>query len=156
MRASLGWLGLALGFAWVPVASAGAIYKCTIHGSTVYQDQPCSTDKPDQGKLDVRGAQSDDTVTGSSPAELMQGIRRLTERERELDAQRDRALAHLRTRMAGVTDEQVQRREVAAFKRDWQDRFAETRRQRKALLDRLRQLCPGGASGSSGRTICNK
>src|SRR6185312_3940828 len=72
MRASLGWLGLALGFAWVPVAGAGAIYKSTLHGSIVYQDQPCSTNKPDQGKLVVLGAQSDDTVTGSSPAEVMQ------------------------------------------------------------------------------------
>jgi len=122
----------------------------------VYQDQPCSTDKPDEGKVDVGGAQSNDTVTGSSPAALMQGIRRLTERERQLDAQRGQALARLKARMAGVTDEQVQRREVDAFKREWRNRFAENRRQRESLLDRLRKLCPGGASGGSGRTTCNK
>ena len=156
MGASLGWLGLALGLACVTTASAGDIYKCTINGSTVYQDKPCSTVKPDEGKLAVQGAQSDDSATGDNPAALMQGIRKLGEREHLLDAQRDRAQAELKVRMAGVTDAQVQQREVAAFKRDWQDRFAENQRQRKLLLDQLRKLCPGGASSRSGQTTCNK
>ncbi|MBD8872069.1 hypothetical protein [Rhodanobacter sp. DHB23] len=156
MRAPLGWLVLALGLACVPTASAGDIYKCMVNGSAVYRDQPCSTVKPDEGKLAVRDTQSDDSATGNSPAALMQGIRRLTERERQLDAQRDRAQALLRVRMANVTDDHARQREIAAFKSDWRDRFAENRRQRELLLDQLRKLCPGGASSRSGRTTCNK
>jgi hypothetical protein len=149
-----GWLVLALvpAFGQVPSAQAGSIYKCTVKGSTIYQDQPCSADKPDAGKL----SGTTDPLVGNDPGALIEGIRDLAERDRGLRARHDRELEQLRARMAGVDDEQTQRREVDEFNRSWQERFTENRQRQQALLDRLRELCPGGASGGSGRHTCNR
>lgn len=46
-------------------------------------------------------------------------------------------------------------REVQRYKEEWQQRFGGLRESRKVVLDRLRQLCPGGASGSGGRVTCH-
>lgn len=153
-----GWLALALMpvFGSMPVAHAGAIYKCTVEGSTVYQDQPCSADKPDAGRLSGPAVQPADPVAGNDPSALIAGIRTLADRDRQLQAQHDRELDALKARMAGVHDEQVQRREVDQFNRGWQERFGESRQKREALVDRLRALCPGGASGGPRGTICHR
>ncbi|MHB1059136.1 MAG: hypothetical protein ACYC0F_14755 [Rhodanobacter sp.] len=153
-----GWLAVALVpvFGPVPAAQAGAIYKCTVRGSAVYQDQPCSAGKPDAGRLSGPAAQPADPVAGNDPAALIAGIRTLADRDRQLQAQHDRELDALKARMAGARDGQVQQREVGAFNSGWQQRFAENRQKREALVDRLRALCPGGASGGSGGTSCHR
>ncbi|WP_426701559.1 hypothetical protein ACPPVV_00660 [Rhodanobacter sp. Col0626] len=152
-----GWLVLALvpAFARAPPAQAGAIYKCMVKGAAVYQDQPCSTGNPEAGRLSGPSSQRGDPVAGNDPGALIRGIGDLTERDGQLQAQHDRELDQLRARMAGVRDEQVQRREVGQFNRGWQERFAENSRRREALVNRLRELCPGGASGNSRGHTCH-
>jgi hypothetical protein len=151
-----GWLALALVLVFAPAgAHAGAIYKCTIRGSTVYQDQPCSPGKPELGRLSGPATPSADLATTNNPDALRQGIKDASERGRQLHAQHDRELDQLWARMIGVTDEQTQRKQVGRFNRDWQQRFAENRRQQQALVARLKQLCPGGASGGSNEYACH-
>lgn len=151
-----GWLALILVLVFAPAgAYAGAIYKCTIHGAAVYQDQPCSPGKPEVGRLSGSEASSADLATTNSPAALMQGIKQVSEQGRQLHAQHDRELDQLWARMIGVTDEQTQRKQVGQFNRGWQQRFAENRRQQQALVARLKQLCPGGASGGSNEYACH-
>lgn len=150
-----GWLVLALMPAFASAARAGAVYKCTIHGATVYRDQPCSPDKPEAGRLSGPAIPSADLATADNPAALMQGIRQASEQGRQLHAERDRELDQLWARMIGVTDESTQRRQIGQFNRDWQQRFDENRRRQQALVTRLRQLCPGGASGSSNGYACH-
>mgnify|MGYP001550960933 CR=1 FL=1 len=151
-----GWLALTLILVFAPASAAyaGAIYKCTIHGATVDQDQPCSPGKPEVGRLSYPAIPSD-LATTNSPSALMRGIKQASEQGRQLHAQHDRELDQLWARMIGVTDEQTQRKQVGRFNRDWQQRFAENRRQQKALVARLKQLCPGGASGGSNEYACH-
>lgn len=158
MNRWLGWLmpALVLAVGCSPAARASDIYKCKVNGSTAYRDQPCSTAKPEAGRLSKSSTREGSVVIGDSPEALLDGIRRLTERERQLQAQHDRELEQLRARMAGVRDDQTVRQEVGEFNRGWQQRFAENDRQRKEVLNRLRQLCPGGASGGSGHATCEK
>lgn len=130
------------------------IYKCTADGTTVYTDQPCSAGKPDMGRLaNPSGEQSE---TENNPAALMRDVHRLSEHERQLRAQQQSELEQLRIRMAGVRDDAVVQREVAAFKDRWQRRFAESNRQRQAVIDRLKRLCPGGASLRAERATCHQ
>lgn len=160
MNPSQAWLltALILTVGGVTAAHATDIYKCTINGATAYRDQPCSADKPEAGRWSKPSSQHElaPVAIGDSPAALMSGLRRLSERERQLRAQQHRELEQLRVRMAGVHDDQAVQRNVAEFKRSWQQRFAENDRQKQDALDRLRRLCPGGASSRSGRATCNK
>lgn len=141
--------------AGVPQAHAGNIYKCVIKGATVYRDQPCSPGKPEAGKLS-KTVEPSASVRGNSASELIQGLRALSKREREQHKQYDREVEFLRMRMADVPDGQVQQREVQQLNGKWKPRFAQTRRQREALLHRLRKLCPNGASDRAGVTTCHR
>ena len=143
--------------ACVPMAHAGAIYKCTVKGAVVFQDQPC----PGHPSGQARHASPDDVgdfvvvdIGRLPPAALMQRIKALATQDRALETQRDQAQARLKSRLAGEHDDRVVSLEVERFKHDWQQRLAVLRDAQKAALDRLRQLCPGGASGGGDQVTC--
>lgn len=152
-----GAIGAALIFVGVqlPHAQAGDIYKCNVAGSTVYRDQPCAPGSPDAGRLS-KAESPPVIVNGHSAVALTRGIRALENRERQQHVQYNREVDRLRVRMSGVRDMQVLKREDLQLERKWQSRFAETRRQRKALIDRLKKLCPHGASVSASASICHR
>ncbi|KRE97637.1 hypothetical protein ASG87_15410 [Frateuria sp. Soil773] len=140
----------------MPAARAGGIYKCVVKDATVYQDQPCPGGKPDAGRLTGAGCGTAGmAAVPGDPRGLLDGLRRLSEQYRTLQAQQDRELAQLRLRFAGQPDSPAQRSGVERFRQGWQERFAENDRQERAMRDRLRTLCPGGASSGGGHYRCD-
>lgn len=141
----------------VPAAHAGAVYKCTANGVVAFQDKPCRGTSPapapaSRGRA-VMANPAD--IAHLSPATLIERMRALVAQERDLGRQRDQALVDLKTRLAGEHDERVLSAEIQRYRQDWQQRFAVLRATREAVRDRLRQLCPGGASGRGGQVTCH-
>lgn len=143
-----------LALACVSAAHAGAVYRCTANGVVAYQDRPCPGQSPAQASQVDAGVGTTD-IAHLSPVALMERLRQLAAQERDLDSQRDKALAGLKARLAGEHDDRLVSREVERYKQEWQQRLAASRQVREAVLDRLRQLCPGGASGSGSQVTCH-
>jgi hypothetical protein len=139
------------------MAHAGAIYKCTVKGAMVFQDQPCPGQAPRQ-TTPIAPAEAEIALAADigqmSPGDLMERIKALAAQDRALDTQRDQAQARLKAHLAGERNGRVVSQQVERFRHDWQQRIARLREAKASTLDRLRQLCPGGASGGDGQVTC--
>lgn len=132
-------------------AFAGDVYKCDAGGQAVYQDTPCA------GKVVASTRPSSFVAGPTTPlSSIYRQIQSLNAESRALDGGHRKDLEALRRKLAGSTDEQLNRVEIDRVHARWLPRIRETNRQLDALSAELRRRCPGGASLNSTHQTCSR
>lgn len=144
--------------------AAADIFKCSVQGQTVYQDQPCAgaavgvpyqkvEPAVDPG-LSVPAYQPRPSAPGSSSlARLQQDIRDAAAYARQLQRLYDADVKMTRLRVASLSRPE-QQRAVEALRAKWQPQLQAAERRQQALVDEVRRLCPHGAILNAQSQLC--
>jgi hypothetical protein len=157
---------LALAMQQFPGLAAADIFKCSVNGQTVYQDQPCAgavvgvpykkTEPVVDTGLSVPAYQPRQSVPGGSRlASLQQDIHDASAYYRQLQRLYDADVKLLRLRVAQLSRPE-QQRAVEALNAKWQPQLQAASRRQQSLVDELRQLCPHGAMLNAQTRQCSR
>lgn len=135
--------------------AATDIFKCSVQGQTVYQDQPCAGAADGvpyrKGESDVDPGLSvpayqprPSAPASSSLVTLYQDIRDASAYSRQLQRLYDADVKMTRLRVISLPRPE-QQHAVEALNAKWQPQLQAASQRKQALVDELRQLCPHGA-----------
>ncbi len=152
MKQSWTFLLLLSGMIFAPAILAQGVYKCTIKGAVVYQGMPCP--EGTQAKLKANVSDAGTSAPGSLQ-DLYNQIRAANDEERNLSRQMDAQFAAARARF-GTANTPEANAERERIKAEWLPRVRAASERSKALVEQLRQRCPGGASLNGSQQVCRK
>lgn len=138
-------------------AIAGDVYKCTVGGTSVYQDSPCASGK----KIDITGSVVGVPLFGGRDihamgfGEMESRLRASTRAERVFIDQMNQEVTAVRARY-GLRDGKTALAEIARIQTEYRPRIAREHATYTALIEEMRVRCPRGAAISASRQTCGK
>ena len=137
------WVAMAL---WASAAQAqSGVYKCTVNGRTVFQDQPCAG-----------AARASASPQATPVSDLIDQVHSTENAISALHKRHEVEQRFLRQKRETAADPRRIDAELAALDRGFNTEMAAAQRRRDAARAALRQRCPTGASLTRGQTTCFK
>lgn len=122
----------------LPGAAQAEVYKCSVGGRAIYQDQPCA-DSTEAGPYKAGAARSNLAPPSSDPATLQKQLKDAREHTARLRSLYDQDVQQAKAKAMSL-DQQRQRTKVLHAR--WDPKLQEAGRREQELSEALRRICP--------------
>lgn len=138
---------LSLVVALPTAASAGEVYKCTVGGSSVFQDKPCANGK----KIEVTGSVVGSAASGGadihsmSLVQMNSRLRESSDEEKRLVDDMNRDIADARARR-GPKATIALTSEIERIQTEYRPKIDRAHATSTAIVEEIQKRCPQGAA----------